>query len=57
MLVLFFLDRLQTSCFYVYCWRPANFSKKNFRFIFIRKTSPGSEKKKSFYEKFAGRQQ
>jgi hypothetical protein len=34
---------------------PGNFSKKNFCFIFIRKTSPGSEKKKSFYEKFAGR--
>jgi hypothetical protein len=30
--------------------------QKNFFIIFIRKTSPGSEKK-SFYEKFAGRQQ
>jgi hypothetical protein len=47
----------QYACVVEYCGRPANFSKKNFCFIFIRKTSPGSEKKKSFYEKFAGRQQ
>jgi hypothetical protein len=37
-----------------YCCRPANFSEKTFFFFFIRKTSPGSEKKRSFYEKFAG---
>jgi hypothetical protein len=27
---------------------------KNFFFFFIRKTSPGSEKKKLYFEKFAG---
>jgi hypothetical protein len=43
--------------YFAYCWRPANFSEKLFFFFFIRKTSPGSEKKKLYFEKFAGRLQ
>jgi hypothetical protein len=37
-----------------YCCRPANFSEKTFFFFFIRKTSPGSEKKKVFMKNLPG---
>jgi hypothetical protein len=36
---------------------PGKFFVKTFFFFFIRKTSPGSEKKKLYFEKFAGRLQ
>jgi hypothetical protein len=36
---------------------PRKFFIKTFFFFFTRKTSPGSEKKKLYFEKFAGRLQ